>query len=357
MLETLIGETGQSRLPCFGLVTFHFRLIERKRMISPTYVNYDVLQKFSSCLPRDAEENPYVIMTSSNQGKRPEILYDTLPSEMTADYESIGQRRRHTHDSVFRRTRKDFDELGGLDEDPFYETIRWDNTEQLEELYVSMDELKEGLNEIEIGQQKKLYKVCERKPTRMKLKRPISISFPTSSLHHQDNNSNSTTCDEQWIEVLRQKSQDEESDRCLQHIHRTSRRRTANILRATRSNDVINNIEIINNNTKIDNKNNNNSDNKNTKNNNHNNNINNDNNNNNNTVCNKENNVSAIVPQEPNTNNNNIDYGNTNIISLTSDLLRSQLSFENHQTTAFTKERKNTSSEELRNMCFGPMLV
>ena len=316
-------------------------------MTSPTYVNKPLLTKQFCCcshVPRFEDENPYVIMASlvseadddNNDKTHVKLpfhkIYDTPPkhnNNKASDFTSItpiNQKRRHTHDSVFRRLPKENDIPPSLDslninnEDPCYETIANYNynseqrkLKEQEELYVTINDVRQKLHDGK--KHKKLTKVCERTPTRMKIKRPVSISLPASSScydHHlgnsNNNNNNNTICD-QWLEVLRQSCDD--NDCYLQDIHRTSRRRSANILRATRSNDV-------------------------------NNNNNNKNNNNNNS----------------NKNNNNSDGDTLNkdkIVAYTTELSSRRLSLEKEK--PFTKERNTSCNKGLREVCFGPMML
>lgn len=153
---------------------------------------------------------------------------DSKRSE-ASNNEEMSQRRRHTHDSVFRGRSNDT-----LD-DPLYETMysyaknrnERNNSVFEEDRYVTINELSQKFH-------KKLTKVHDRRPTKKKIQRPVSVTLPASSCYSQQHENN-TICD-QWLQVLQQQSHDD-NDRCLQHIHRTSRRRSANILRETRSND------------------------------------------------------------------------------------------------------------------------
>lgn len=242
-------------------------------MIGPTYVNQSLLRNLLN------HENPYVIMTSSiNNVKDDEAISPT------------SQRRRHTHDSVFRSKK-----IESLD-DPLYETmssyVRNNNNALEEKRYVSINELSQQFN-------KKLTKVHERRPTRMKIQRPVSITLPASSYDQQKQHQqehNNTICD-QWLQVFQQQTHDE-NERCLQHIHRTSRRRSANILRETRSNELNQPLKIYDEDVVLE-------------------------------------------------NNNKNDLKDDNKIIAYTTLQKQKL---------FTKERKK-SCDELHDVCFGPLLL
>lgn len=218
-------------------------------MISPTYVNQTLLTNLLN------NENPYVIMTSpildQNKIDVTETHSKSFFNKEETSTQSTSQARRHTHNSVFRRHSKINHNIQSLEDglnDPLYETMSFyvknDNCE--EENYVTTNEFSQQFH-------KKLTKVHERRPTKMKIQRPVSVTLPASSYYDQKQGNlihDNTICD-QWLQVLQQQSHDVK-DCCLQHIHRTSRRRSANILRETRSSELNQHSKICENNNTVD---------------------------------------------------------------------------------------------------------
>ncbi|XP_066937003.1 uncharacterized protein [Clytia hemisphaerica] len=244
-----------------------------------TYINYtsrDVI---------DEEENPYVIMTSAlDDENEQEDLYDTIPSiinrlntmpslSKNVDEKIETRRRRYTTDAVFRprienilhrelppcppppvptyahETDKDnkFYEIVDNDSD-LYETIEHVKNSSLSspvdndcafyepilcnENLRNLSEEERYLSLIEIQDERQLTKVCERKPTGKRVRGMHRWSDSVLPITTNGNNNLPTTI----LEMFRSLTKDERDHR-LQNIHRTSRRRSTSILRATRSNE------------------------------------------------------------------------------------------------------------------------